>query len=432
MANSWLKYLLFFMVSPIGCQPLPPAPLPPTAEPQATITPAPAGHLAYIGGDGNIYVVPADLSQKIAVTQDATAPWEGMGRSYQRLAWAPDGHLAYAAVSRAGDRATSKLYVAESPTGPARLVGESEAHFVIYIYWSPVPCQPGGTCRRLAYLIEDQAEISLRLVSLVDGQVANDIIGFGWPYYFSWAPDGRSMLWHTGGGEVGRSPAQLALYHLESGRTEPLAHPPAAFLAPAWSPQTPLWLGAIRQAGTAYLQIMGQAEPVRLAALTGAATFAWSPDGRFIAFAMDRRTPGLVYGPIHLYDTRTGRTSRLTAVGHQILAFFWDPTGQRLAYLTHLALPETERMQWRVYDVAPGQDRGFKTFRPSLQMKFIMASFNQYAQSHRFWSPDGRYLVYADRDNRAEERVWLIDTRSEDGYNARLVDKGTMGFWSWQ
>ena len=88
-------------------------------------------------------------------------------------------------------------------------------------------------------------------------------------------------------------------------------------------------------------------------------------------------------------------------------------------------------MQWRVYNVDSGEDRGFKVFNPSLHMRFVMSSFNQYAQSHRFWSPDGRYLVYANRDPLNAERIWLIDTWSEDGNNAILVDEGTMGFWSW-
>ena len=59
--------------------------------PQATL---PTGHLAYIGGDGNIYVTTADRQTTIAVTDDATSSWEGAGLSYQRIAWSPKGQLA--------------------------------------------------------------------------------------------------------------------------------------------------------------------------------------------------------------------------------------------------------------------------------------------------------------------------------------------------
>jgi hypothetical protein len=86
-----------------------------------------------------------------------------------------------------------------------------------------------------------------------------------------------------------------------------------------------------------------------------------------------------------------------------------------------------------VYDLAQNQDRGFKAFNPSLQMRFVIASFNQYAQSHRFWSPDGRYLVYASRNEiLRQEQVGLVDTWAEDGPQTIVVAGGSMGFWSWQ
>ncbi|MCA9967218.1 MAG: hypothetical protein KC423_23380, partial [Anaerolineales bacterium] len=50
--------------------------------------PQSAGQLAYIGGDGNVYVVsPERLEEKTAVTTDAQSAREGAGLSYHRLAW---------------------------------------------------------------------------------------------------------------------------------------------------------------------------------------------------------------------------------------------------------------------------------------------------------------------------------------------------------
>jgi Tol biopolymer transport system component len=65
-------------------------------------------------------------------------------------------------------------------------------------------------------------------------------------------------------------------------------------------------------------------------------------------------------------------------------------------------------------------------------MRFMVHSFAQYAQSHRFWSPDGRYLVYADRDDGDADRVWLVDTAAEKGTDPILVDEGSIGVWSWR
>ena len=87
--------------------------------------------------------------------------------------------------------------------------------------------------------------------------------------------------------------------------------------------------------------------------------------------------------------------------------------------------------QWRVIDLVNGQDRGFAAFHPSPWMEFIISHFSQHAQSHRFWSPDGRYLVYSDRDNALVDRIWLVDTWAEKGAKPILVDEGVIGIWSW-
>lgn len=405
-----------------------PAPAP-TVSPRPEM---PSGRLAYIGGDGNVYVTTADLTEKIAVTDDATAGWEDAGRSYQRLAWSPTGQLAFSSVTRlAHDQAESSLYVIEAPGQPARLIGQSDAHFVIYIYWSPQPCPGRPTCRHLAYLIEESEDIALRLVELDGAAVDNRIIGFGWPYYFSWAADGESILWHAGLDEA----AQLARYELGAATVQPLPFDPAQFMAPAWSPTGSQWLAVSTEAGATALRRFDQDAPRSIAPSSGDLTaFSWAPDGQQIAYASKAKPTDPFYGPIYRYDQRTGQASQLTAASLQILAFFWDPTGQRLAYLTLLTMPENmEWMQWRVYDLAQNQDRGFKSFHPSPQLRFVVDSFNQYAQSHRFWSPDGRYLVYGQRsETTGQQQVRLIDTWSEDGNNATLVDEGSLGFWSWQ
>ena len=401
----------------------------PTASPESEISP---GRLAYIGGDGNVYVTSADLTNKVAVTTDATAAWEDSGRSYQRLAWSTGGQLAFASVTRlAHDRAESSLYVTAAPGQPARLIGQSDAHFVIYVYWSPQPCPGRPTCRHLAYLIEEAEDITLRLVEIDGAAVDNQIIGFGWPYYFSWAADGGSILWHTGLNEA----AQLARYELNRAVAQPLPFEPAEFMAPAWSPTAPLWLAVSREDGETYLHLFEQDTPQPIAPISGDLTaFSWAPDGQQVAYASKAKPTDRFYGPIYHYDRTSGQSSQLTATSLQTLAFFWDPGGQRLGYLTLLTMPHNvEWMQWRVIDVAQGEDRGFMSFNPSPQLRFVVDSFNQYSQSHRLWSPDGRYLVYGERnETTGQTQVRLIDTWDEDGRNSILVDEGSMGFWSWE
>ncbi|MBI1877718.1 MAG: DPP IV N-terminal domain-containing protein [Chloroflexi bacterium] len=415
-----------------------PDPLPLTSA-QTSPAPAPAstasrssGRLAYIGGDGNVYVTTPDRNATIAVTSDATAAPEYPGYSYHRLSWSPDGRLAFAGVTRTNDDATSVLYVVNSPEASPQVIGRSNEHFVIYIYWSPLPCPNRPTCRRLAYLIEEEESISLRLVEIDGETVENQRLGRGRPFYFSWAPDSQRIIWHTGGARRHNPAAQLALYDVDRDELQLLPHEPGLFLAPAWSPQGDRWLGVSAEGQVDSLQSFGAEQPVTLIRVPdGQVVFAWSPQGDQVAYATREKPNDPFYSAVHIFDLRTGQAQRITAVGFRILAFFWSPDGQRLAYLTRQPLFDSTWMQWRVYNLTENRDRGYKMFHPSFQMNFVISSFNQYAQSDRFWSPDSRYLVYADRDQALIERVWLIDTWAEDGNQAILVDEGAIGLWSW-
>ena len=107
-----------------------------------------------------------------------------------------------------------------------------------------MPCPGEPDCRRLAYLIEEEEDIGLHLVKMSGDAVENQIIGFGWPYYFSWSRDGQSILWHIGGAYQDNPQARIARYDLGRGEVQTLSERPGAFLAPAWSPIENTWLGA--------------------------------------------------------------------------------------------------------------------------------------------------------------------------------------------
>jgi TolB protein len=161
-------------------------------------------------------------------------------------------------------------------------------------------------------------------------------------------------------------------------------------------------------------------------------TFVWSPDGRRVAYAVRKWDGTSSYGTIQVIDLESGRARQLANDAFSVLGFFWSPDGRRLAYLSRLDLPDAVWMQWRVFDLANERDRGFAAFHPTPLMRFMIHSFNQYAQSHRFWSPGGRYLVYPDRDGQSRDRIWLVDTKAEKGADPILIGRGSVGVWSWR
>jgi Tol biopolymer transport system component len=428
---SSLFYLVFGLLC-FACQPI-------VAPAQSTIltdqhnhTPA-GGQLAYIGSDGNVYVVTADRQTKIAITHDASSSPEGNGRSYHRVAWSRDNWLAFAAVERTLNTTHSELYVA-APHAPAQQVGHSDDHFVIYLYWAPTTCPSLPDCHRLAYLIGNQADMALRLVELNGDRITDEEIGVAQPFYFSWAAHSRSLLWHTGGSAQFNPTAHLALYDIANKSVEEVAGSPGSFVAPAWSPTGNDWLDVIATESGMTLRRMSTT-PITVTAIAVAKyemAFAWSPDGQRIAYASRFYSDDPFYGPIYVYENATGESRRLTDRGLHVQAFFWSPDSTRLGYLNWLALPNEDWAQWRVYNLVTGQDRGFDAFDPSFSMRMVIGSFNQYAQSDRFWSPDGRYLTYADRDRSLVERIWLVDTHAPKDAQPILVDEGSIGVWSWR
>ena len=117
-----------------------------------------------------------------------------------------------------------------------------------------------------------------------------------------------------------------------------------------------------------------------------------------------------------LYDVEADETTVIDGVG-DVLAFFWSPDGTRLAVVTiddFLGpLPEASTgrrakpilqdappdviLTWWLVDAATGEATERDQFLPTPQEFYIFQFFDQYAHSHRVWSPDSRYIVYCQR-----------------------------------
>ncbi|MEJ2211697.1 MAG: hypothetical protein P8129_22045, partial [Anaerolineae bacterium] len=271
----------------------------------------PAGRLAFIGADGNVYVTTVGASAPLQLTHDATASAEDQGLSYHRLAWSPTGALAFAAVERSGTGAHGRLYVVDSvddASSPPRLVAENRDHFLIYAYWSPA--DPG----RLAYLIAEDGGVGLHLVDLSQEPASDSLLAAGRPFYLSWASDGQRLAWHAG--------PNLVVYDLDAERSEPIISPSAAFRAPTWAPdpQAPArWLAAIsgpaaddedEGGATDHLTAFSGTTPTPLLPLSGAEiAFSWSPDATHIAYAQRANAGDPFYGPVHLLTPQTPQFS---------------------------------------------------------------------------------------------------------------------------
>ena len=399
------------------------------------------GRIAYVGTDGNIYTLLPDGSGLQSVTQDGPAAAE----RFNMLAWSPDGQLAFVSATEQG----SALFTAHAD-GSARTqvyAGEPDA-IPFYLYWSP-------DGNRLAFLTT--ARSGRTALWLAESQEADSAktIERGSPYYFSWSPDSRSLLMHIGGSRTVSPEAHVSIFQPDSSATQELADAPGEFQTPAWSPDGKrfLFVRQTEQQGDELVLAEGDSRRVLASSRSGLIFTASPRDAatRRNRIALAAFDPGnmLVYNSINVMDADS--LARRPVAQGDIVSFFWSPDGERLAVLDvdsskqgpqGRALPinwpsrsdaQQNRVQltWSVINVADGTSVDFPSFRPTDSFLSIIPYFDQYAQSLSLWSPDGRYLTFADVDDQGKTFVCVLDT-TRPGQPVQRLTEGTFSAWSWR
>lgn len=397
------------------------------------------GRIAYVGEDNNIYMLnPVDNSQ-IQLTDDA-----GQTRRYQWPTWSTDGRLAYFSLHLSEGRVFMGAYVAEPGSAAGSLVYTGENELFNYAYWSPQNCGTGENCRDLAMLISSESEGMFVELLRDNGEGAtSDTVGLGGPpFYYSWSPDGSRMLWQRGN-------RTFDVYDATTDAViDTLSQIPGTILAPAWSPIDDRLLFGARgdEAGLTDLVIVGQGDEVQKLAsgLQGLVSFSWSPDGNFVAYRVATRES---FGPVFVVDAVTGETVARSPV-NGVFAFFWSPDSQHIAYITlatsagsfsastqsgiHLASiaqqQEPNGLAWSVLDIESKGVNRYGAFIPTEQMIYILTYFDQFAQSHRIWSPDSRHLLYSEM-TREGPVINLLDATQADSVPFSVA-QGFIGVWS--
>jgi Tol biopolymer transport system component len=403
------------------------APLP---QPQAQV----GGRIAYIGADGDIYTMAPDGSDPQTVTRDLPVN----GTQYEALAWSPDGRLAFSSHT---DEA-SALFTSEPDGSDRKQVysgGPDVAPF--YLYWSP-------DSQWITFLTSSQAGVDLRMADSHAGD-SSQIVAQGSPSYFSWSPDSQSLLLHTGGARRDSSEASLAIFQPASSALVKLPDAPGIFQAPAWSPDGRQFLFA-RETETKTDELVlaeGDDRRVLASSRTGLA-FAWSPRGDRVAFAIPNPQNDFLYDSVVVTDLE-GQNRRVVAQ-NTIAAFFWSPDGKQIAVLSFdstqlnpqgrlvpargsvVPVPQSANVKliWSLTNVADGTSVAFPSFTPTDSFLQVVPYFDQYTQSLSLWSPDGRYLLFADVDESDRPAIRVLDTLQPLLPARRLAD-GTLAVWSW-
>ena len=394
------------------------------------------GWIAYIGEDYNVYALDLEGHETHQLTSNADQT-----RRYQWPTWSTDGRLAYFSIAIADAQITTNAYVSSDASEQGTLAYSGPEVFN-YAYWSPGNCAAGADCRDLAILFSSPARgMFVELVRDGLSEQTSLTAGLGGPpFYYSWSPDGRRMLWQ-------RNNQRFDIYDANTDRViETLAQIPGAILSPAWSPvDDRLLVGAMNENNATDLMVVdagtGKVETIA-SDFANLISYSWSPDGSRVAY---READSQGFGPVIVVDAATIETvARSTSTGG--IAFFWSPDSQHIAYLTLAPPPgsfnafapqimaqvqqQPVGVAWTVLDVDNGDERQFSSFLPTPETIYLMQYFDQFAQSHRVWSPDSQHLVYSELTEDGPV-INLLDITQSSSVPFSVAE-GFIGIWSFE
>jgi Tol biopolymer transport system component len=401
-----------------------------------------AGLIAYIGVDWNIYVTDQSAGNKIALTEDAIIPeaQSGAFRYYQYPTWSPESNLlAFVAISgEGGSQGASDLYVANVDDEKSEKVYSSESEHPFYLYWSP-------DNENLSFLSTTASGQSFMLQSVPAQGGDRAILDTGSPYYWSWAPDGNTMIIHTGATNS-TTVEHMAFLQVDSQVTEDALDPsPATFQAPAWSPDgSHILLSRLNDKKEKEIILTDGSGSIEkaLGTFEASTSFAWSRDSELVAYIdSDRALTAGTIGTMHVMDLAT---SEDFFQDKDVMAFFWSPNSKKLAYFKPFVANSASEggtdtsgqaqqrllLQLNVLDVISGESRELFTFRPTDQFAAVLPYFDQYHQSTTIWSPDSNNLVLSFLTTENNPGIAIVAASGQ--LEPRLLAEGYLAFWSWK
>ncbi|MEZ4590720.1 MAG: hypothetical protein R3D55_06205 [Chloroflexota bacterium] len=404
----------------------------PIATPQTVDTP-PVGdginRIVYVNGQGQLVAVAPDGSAERQLTSGPLR--------FQFPAWSPDGRsVAAIGASRSGGGVFVLQDDAEANNTLEPLYADIQQN-PFYLYWSP-------DSQQVSFLASHPNGMGLHLVP-ADGSADSRLLTIGGPLYWQWAANSQQLFIHSGfSGDASR----LELIAPDGDGTGEAVAPPGFFQVPGISADGRYLAYAEVMTGNSSLTVVDtQSDAVVQERHAGLVALAWSPTANQLAFTNGTEPDSTSFvGPLRLLDAATGEVRLIS--NEPIAAFFWSPDGRYLAAVSLLRNGEGDinaqteikefvskpnqqqnlpRLRLLVYDVAEDEGRWLLNFVPTFTFATqFLPFFDQYALSHRLWSPDSRALVLPMVED-GRNQIFIINIAN--GQKRYLAD-GLMPFWS--
>ncbi|MCA9864855.1 MAG: PD40 domain-containing protein [Anaerolineales bacterium] len=413
------------------------APLPtPLAELPTTPT---VNRIAIVNQDGQIETMAPTGADRRVLTLESDRT------SFQFPTWSPDGKQV-AIIGTQGSSGAIYLLDDVARTGTLRdhqlyyRVNESP----IYLFWSPDNQNLGFLANR------PRESLSLNVIA-GDGTTDSRQLATGNPFYWDWSDDGRQILAHAGSRGTDNTLAVIGLDG-ETGANN-LAIP-GVFQAPGIGRDGRYWAFAEQSGGglSSLVVVDTQTGARSTHQQVGSTALSWSPTRDQIAFTKGTISGHPYWGPLYILDVATGEERVIST--RTVLAFFWSPDGRQIAFITIasdienegiyaetmdksrsmgrlVSLPDAQFGQGfltlSVFDIEAGEGLRLLDFEPTLPyLAQFLPYFDQYALSHRVWSPDSQALVLPVREETGNS-ILIVPTVGGRPYS---LAAGDIAFWS--
>jgi len=375
------------------------------------------------------------------------------GSIFQFPAWSPNGSYIAAIGS---DEVGAGVYITSDQANllEPRTLHYGSSEIPIYLYWSP-------DSHWVSFLASHPTTgLGLYLAS-INGD-GGRLLTTGQPFFWDWASDGNRLLIHT---NVTSSDARLAFIDRKGEEQGKNLARPGLFQTPGIATNGRFWAYAeMDEFDNGQLVVASRDTDAHITVpYEGAIAFSWNPMSEQLTFISPPVAVQRFYGPLSLLDTATKRVDVL--VEATVLAFFWSPNGQYIAYLilagtegnsdpdrvtaattghrvgihtngrtaprtnTGQFSQDTLQLELWLVEPATGRNRYLTTFTPSpLFINQFLPFFDQYALSHHLWSPASEALALPIMDGNTP-RIIIVPI---DGGPLQPLAEGIMAFWSWQ
>ncbi len=244
-----------------------------------------------------------------------------------------------------------------------------------YLNWSP----DGAT---LSFVAPAPGGLALYL-SDANGAYSSDQVAVGAPVFSAWNAEGTRLAVHLGN--------EVFVHDTRSRERIPLSSNALGFRTPAWAGGR-VYFAEPGEGGVAlHWHDPANGLAGNSGSFRGGVALAAQPGTSAIAVAVAEEPESGIFNRLWLVDG-DGDGARTLIHRGPFVSYFWNPTGASVALIVPTQIGDGRYAVW-TRDPSGRFLAATEGFVPAQDYRMLLGFFDQYAHSHRLWSPGGEAFL---------------------------------------